>query len=266
MNTNLFRLKIKEANRLFKMENQSVKTVNLKRKFTLGDTEIHALRGVDLEISKGEFIVILGPSGSGKTTLLNMIGGIDLPSEGDVFIEENKISDFSLTKLSKYRREKVGWIFQFFNLIPSLSAWENVGLALELADDPDKKNNKKLREKSEKILDQVGLGDKVDRFPSQLSGGEQQRVAIARALVKNPAIVVADEPTGNLDWSTGQVIADLLKKMNSDLGTTFLVVSHDISITKYADRVYHLRDGKIIDVEENGTNKQALPVSKKVMG
>jgi len=251
---------------MFKMELQSVKIVNLERTFVLGDTEVNALQGVDLEISKGEFIVILGPSGSGKTTLLNMIGGIDFPSEGEVFIEENLISDYSLTQLSKYRREKVGWIFQFFNLIPSLSAWENVGLALELADDPDKKDKKKIKERSAKILEQVGLGEKIDRFPSQLSGGEQQRVAIARALVKNPAIVVADEPTGNLDWSTGQVIADLLKKMNSDLKTTFLVVSHDISITKYADRVYHLRDGKIIDVEENGSNNQALPVSKKVIG
>ena len=244
---------------------QTVKTANLKRTFKLGDTEVHALRGIDLEIKKGEFIVILGPSGSGKTTLLNMIGGIDIPSEGDVIIDNEKISGFSLTQLSKYRREKVGWIFQFFNLIPSLSAWENVGLALELADDPDKKNKKKIRERAVKILEQVGLGEKVDRFPSQLSGGEQQRVAIARALVKNPAVVVADEPTGNLDWSTGQKIADLLKKMNSELGNTFLVVSHDISITTYADRVYHLRDGKIIQVEENGTNHQKLPISKKVM-
>lgn len=244
---------------------QAVKTTNLKRTFRLGDTDVHALQGVDLEISKGEFIVILGPSGSGKTTLLNMIGGIDLPTEGTVIVDQHEISDYSLTKLSKYRRQKVGWIFQFFNLIPSLSAWENVGLALELADDPDKKNKKKIRERSVEMLELVGLGEKVDRFPSQLSGGEQQRVAIARALVKNPAIIVADEPTGNLDWSTGQKIADLLKKMNSELGNTFLVVSHDISITTYADRVYHLRDGKIIEVEENGTNHQKLPISKKVM-
>lgn len=241
--------------------NVAVKVQNLERVFKLGDTDVHALRGIDLEIKKGEFIVILGPSGSGKTTLLNMIGGIDLPTDGDVKVEEESISKHNLTNLATYRRKKVGWIFQFFNLIPSLSAWENVGLAIELTDDPDRKHKDKVRARAVQMLEHVGLGEKVDRFPSQLSGGEQQRVAIARALVKHPTIVVADEPTGNLDWSTGQVIADLLKKMNQELGITFIVVSHDISITKYADRVFHLRDGKIQNVEHNG----AEPTIKKVM-
>jgi putative ABC transport system ATP-binding protein len=246
------------------MSNTAVKVTELHRSFKLGDTDVQALRGIDLEIKPGEFIVILGPSGSGKTTLLNMIGGIDLPTTGDVQVDEESISSYSLTNLSSYRRKKVGWIFQFFNLIPSLSAWENVGLAIELTDDPDRKDKNKIRARAEKMLTLVGLGEKIDRFPSQLSGGEQQRVAIARALVKNPSIVVADEPTGNLDWSTGQVIADLLKKMNHELGITFIVVSHDISITKYADRVYHLRDGKITNVELNGENKESHPDSKKV--
>lgn len=237
----------------------AVQITDLQRVFKLGDTDVHALRGIDLEIKTGEFIVILGPSGSGKTTLLNMIGGIDIPSNGDIKIYDEAISKYSLTKLSTFRRRKVGWIFQFFNLIPSLSAWENVGLAIELTNDPDRKNKHKVRDRAVKMLEQVGLGEKVDRFPSQLSGGEQQRVAIARALVKHPEIVVADEPTGNLDWSTGQVIADLLKKMNHEMGITFIVVSHDISITKYADRVYHLRDGKINTVEENNE-----PSAKKV--
>lgn len=250
---------------MLKMSEYAVKGSNITRKFQLGDTEVHALQGIDLVVKKGEFIVILGPSGSGKTTLLNMIGGIDHPTSGEIFIGDQKISDFSLTQLSKYRRENVGWIFQFFNLIPSLSAWENVGLALELADDPDKKDKKKIREKAVRMLAQVGLSEKIDRFPSQLSGGEQQRVAIARALVKHPSIVVADEPTGNLDWTTGQAIADVLKKMNHELGTTFLVVSHDISITKYADRVYHLRDGKVLNVEEGDKLDHMMPQAKKVM-
>lgn len=239
---------------------EEIQIHSLQRSFKLGETKVDALRGIDLEIGKGEFIVILGPSGSGKTTLLNMIGGIDKPSSGDVIIDGEKISDYSLTNLSTYRRKKVGWIFQFFNLIPSLSAWENVGLAIELTDDPDHKNKHKVHERAVEMLKLVGLGEKVDRFPSQLSGGEQQRVAIARALVKHPSLVVADEPTGNLDWSTGQNIADILKKLNHELNTTFIVVSHDISITKYADRVYHLRDGKIQTVQTADE-----PTAKKVM-
>ncbi|MHA2364901.1 MAG: ABC transporter ATP-binding protein [Candidatus Hodarchaeales archaeon] len=246
-------------------EKIAVKTKDLARIFKLGDTEVHALRGIDLDIRDGEFAVVLGPSGSGKTTLLNQIGGIDFPTEGTIEVQGATLDEFSLTDLARYRRQKVGWIFQFFNLIPSLSAWENVGLALELADD-----NENVRERCVKMLENVGLGDKIDRFPSQLSGGEQQRVAIARALVKKPEIVVADEPTGNLDWTTGQTIADLMKKMNQDLGSTFIVVSHDISITEHADRVFHLRDGKIIEVEDkrgNGsktTGSSEAPTRKKV--
>ncbi|MFX0211618.1 MAG: ABC transporter ATP-binding protein [Candidatus Hodarchaeota archaeon] len=217
---------------------------DIHREFTMGDHIVHALRGISMEVYEGEFVVVLGPSGSGKTTLLNQIGGIDSPSRGIVEVMGENITKLGSAQLSEYRRNKVGWIFQFFNLIPSLRVWENVALALEF-----KGERKELRERAYKILEAVGLGDKIQRFPSQLSGGEQQRVAIARALVKNPKIVVADEPTGNLDFVTGQKIADLMKDLNNKFGGTYIVVSHDVSITEKADRVFHLRDGRIESVE-----------------
>ncbi|MHA2054183.1 MAG: ABC transporter ATP-binding protein [Candidatus Hodarchaeales archaeon] len=219
---------------------------NVHRNFHIGEITIQALRGINMEIHEGEFVVVLGPSGSGKTTLLNQIGGIDSPSEGSVKIHGEEITDWKSGKLSEYRRKKVGWIFQFFNLIPSLRTWENVALALEF-----KGERKDMKKISCEILEAVGLGDKTDRFPSQLSGGEQQRVAIARALVKNPEIIVADEPTGNLDFVTGQKIADLMKELNEKLGGTYIVVSHDLSITEKADRVFHLRDGQIVSIEDD---------------
>ncbi|MFX0203514.1 MAG: ABC transporter ATP-binding protein [Candidatus Hodarchaeota archaeon] len=228
---------------------------NIYREFTMGDYIVHAIRGVSMEVFEGEFVVVLGPSGSGKTTLLNQIGGIDSPTKGTVEVMGERITELRHAQLSEYRRTKVGWIFQFFNLIPSLRAWENVGLALEFAGD-----RKGLRERSCRMLEAVGLGDKTFRFPSQLSGGEQQRVAIARALVKDPEIVVADEPTGNLDFVTGQKIADLMKELNKTFGGTYIVVSHDLSITEKADRVFHLRDGQIESVEDRPSTKQ----SKKV--
>lgn len=231
-----------------------IKANDVKRSFKLGEVEVKALRGIDLEISKGEFLVILGPSGSGKTTLLNVLGGIDTPSSGTVTVDGNDISKYGEQKLSAYRRETVGWIFQFFNLIPSLTAIENVALALEMAQD-----TRDMMERSRHALELVGIPDKAHMFPSQLSGGEQQRIAIARALVKSPNIVLADEPTGNLDWSTGKNIAALMRKLNRDKGITFIVVSHDISITDVADRVIGLKDGKI------SKEKISVPGSKKVM-
>ncbi|UCE15192.1 MAG: ABC transporter ATP-binding protein [Candidatus Heimdallarchaeota archaeon] len=219
---------------------------DVHREFTLGDHIVQALRGVSMEIYEGEFVVVLGPSGSGKTTLLNQIGGIDSPTKGTVTIKGDEITKWKAGELGYYRRHNVGWIFQFFNLIPSLRAWENTGLALEFSGD-----RKDLKERACKMLEAVGLGDKVDRFPSQLSGGEQQRVAIARALVKNPSIVVADEPTGNLDFITGQKIANLMNHLNKTFGGTYIVVSHDLSITEKADRVFHLRDGRIESVEDH---------------
>jgi putative ABC transport system ATP-binding protein len=213
----------------------------VKRTYELGEVKVNALRGVDLDVKRGEVLVILGPSGSGKTTLLNILGGIDTPTTGSVTVNHVNIEGYKEKQLSKFRRENVGWIFQFFNLIPSLTASENVALALEMARDTDK-----MMERSRETLALVGIADKADMFPSQLSGGEQQRVAIARALVKKPKIVLADEPTGNLDWETGQKIADLMKTLNSQEGITFVIVSHDISIAQIADRVIHLRDGKIL--------------------
>lgn len=213
----------------------------VKRTYELGEVKVNALQGIDLDVKRGEVLVILGPSGSGKTTLLNILGGIDTPTAGSVTVNHLNIEGYKEKQLSKFRRENVGWIFQFFNLIPSLTAIENVALALEMARDTDK-----MMERSHETLALVGIADKADMFPSQLSGGEQQRVAIARALVKKPKMVLADEPTGNLDWETGQKIADLMKTLNTQEGITFVIVSHDISIAQVADRVIHLRDGKII--------------------
>jgi putative ABC transport system ATP-binding protein len=221
---------------------------NLHRDFTLGDHIVHALRGISMEVYEGEFVVVLGPSGSGKTTLLNQIGGIDSPTKGSIKIRGEEITQWGAGKLGKYRRNSVGWIFQFFNLIPSLRAWENVALALEFKGD-----RKNIKKRASVMLEAVGLRDKTERFPSQLSGGEQQRVAIARALVKNPEIIVADEPTGNLDYITGQKIADLMKNLNEEFGGTYIVVSHDISITKKANRVFHLLDGQIESVENHSS-------------
>ncbi|MFX0016736.1 MAG: ABC transporter ATP-binding protein [Candidatus Hodarchaeota archaeon] len=230
-------------------EQPALVLMDVHRDFVLGETIVHALCGVTLEVFEGEFVVILGPSGSGKTTLLNQIGGIDSPTKGFIKIKGEEITQWGPAKLSEYRRHKVGWIFQFFNLIPSLRVWENVGLALEFKGD-----HKNVKERSCKILEAVGLGDKVNRFPSQLSGGEQQRVAIARALVKNPDIIVADEPTGNLDFITGKKIADLLKQLNKESHGTYIIVSHDVNMTKIAERVFHLRDGKIVSSNEQIAN------------
>jgi putative ABC transport system ATP-binding protein len=205
-------------------------------------------------VKRGEFLVILGPSGSGKTTLLNCLGGIDSPTAGTIKVEGESIGSYKESKLSEYRRNKVGWIFQFFNLIPSLTAAENVALALEMSGD-----RKDMMDRSREALSLVGIPDKANMFPSQLSGGEQQRVAIARALVKKPKIVLADEPTGNLDWVTGQKIAGLMRDLNKKEGITFVIVSHDTSITGVADRVVHLMDGQISKQKFND------PARKKVM-
>jgi len=245
-----------------------VQTKNLTRVFEFGESLIHALNGVNLDVEQGEFIAILGPSGAGKTTLLNMIGGIDHPTGGEIIVDGEHVEKYSNKELNTYRREKIGWIFQFFNIVDSLRAWENVGLAREFQ---GIKNKDQIKKEAFAILERVGLKGKETRFPSQLSGGEQQRVAIARALIKKPILVVADEPTGNLDFVTGQKIAELMKELNEKEGVTFIVVSHDISITKYAKRVYHLKSGKIEKVEKNQPGAQTSqkisqkPFTKKVI-
>jgi len=228
-------------------KNLFIDAKKLKKTYSMGEIEVNALRGVDLQIESGEFIVILGPSGSGKTTLLNILGGIDTPTSGMVRVQGKDIGKFKEKQLSDYRRETVGWVFQFFNLIPSLTAVENVGLALELSHE-----NENKMERAQKTLDIVGIGDKTNMFPSQLSGGQQQRVAIARALVKKPKIVLADEPTGNLDQVTSEKIANMMKDINKKEGVTFVVVSHEKSITRVADRVIHIHDGKISKEEAGG--------------
>ena len=218
----------------------------IEKEYKIANKPYKVLKGINLEINEGEFALILGPSGSGKTTLLNLIGGIDLPTSGSVLINGRDITKLSNKELSHYRAQVVGWVFQFFNLVPSLTALENVCLGLELA-----KLRDDMEAKSTSILQVLGLGDYLDRFPSELSGGQQQRVAMARALVKNPAVIIADEPTGNLDSKTSIQVIKTMQALNRDKGVTFVVVSHDESLKDAADHIFHLRDGQIFK-EVNG--------------
>lgn len=215
---------------------------DVAKTYQMGKVEVPALKRADLIVQRGDFMVILGPSGSGKTTLLNLIGGIDAPTTGNIIIDGVSLSNFSEKDLTEYRRTKIGFVFQFFNLIPTLTAKENVELAAELVENP--------RDTSE-VLSLVGLADKADRFPSELSGGEQQRVAIARALVKNPPILLCDEPTGELDNETGRRILSVLRRINREEGRTVVFVTHNSAIAQMADKVVRLRDGEIHRVEHN---------------
>jgi putative ABC transport system ATP-binding protein len=209
--------------------------------YTLGGETVHALRDVTLDIPPGEFVVVEGPSGSGKTTLLNLIGGLEPVDTGRIDIDGQDIAAADDAALTRYRRRQVGLIFQFFNLIPTLTALENVRFAAELVGD-------QAADPAE-VLDQVGLGDRLHHYPGQLSGGQQQRVAIARALVKNPALVLADEPTGSLDAHTGQEVLTVMRRLNRERGQTFLVVTHNTAIGQMADRVVRLGSGTIHDVQ-----------------
>ncbi len=213
--------------------------------YRMGEVEVHALNHTDLLIRKGEFVVILGPSGSGKTTLLNMLGGIDTPTSGRIVIDGEDISTATQRELTLFRREKVGFVFQFFNLIPTLTAEENVRFAIQLASRDGVPPSRGARE----LLESVGLGDRLQHFPSQLSGGEQQRVAVARALAKDPVMLLGDEPTGNLDFHTGKLVLRALKDVNAQGGKTVIVVTHNSPIAQVADRVLHLRDGGIAQEE-----------------
>ena len=207
-----------------------------------GEVAVRALRSVDLEIWPEEFVVLLGPSGSGKTTLLNLIGGIEPASGGEILVDGRDVSALDEEGRTAFRRETVGFIFQFFNLIPTLTAEENVELVAELGDGADR---------SEEMLRRVGLGDRVDHFPAQLSGGEQQRVAVARALAGGPHVLLGDEPTGALDLETGRTVLGLLHELSHELHQTVLLVTHNASIARMADRVLHLRDGEIVGDERN---------------
>ena len=218
---------------------------DVKREFQVGEIVVRALRGVDVIINQGEFVVILGPSGSGKTTLLNQLGGIDKPTSGTVKVNGIDITEYSDKKMTEHRRGEIGWIFQFHNLIPSLTSTENVQLALEMMG--EKKDQK---ERAVEALKAVGLEEELDRFPSQLSGGQQQRVAVARALVKRPKIITADEPTGNLDKKTGHAITHLMHKICKDENITFCVVTHDPAMRSIADRLLIMDDGILYESKE----------------
>jgi putative ABC transport system ATP-binding protein len=217
---------------------------DVSKTYRMGDVDVHALRQVSLDLFEGEFVVLLGPSGSGKSTLLNILGGLDLPSSGQVWFRDRALTHASDAVLTGFRRESVGFIFQFYNLIPSLTAQENVALVTEIARRPFT---------PAEALEMVGLGDRLDHFPSQLSGGEQQRVAIARAIAKRPEVLLCDEPTGALDVQTGKLVLEVLARANRDLGTTTAVITHNAGIAAMADRVISMRSGQIAQVQTNRT-------------
>ncbi len=223
----------------------AVRAEGLTKTYGTGETAVHALRGVTFEIPKGEFVVVLGPSGSGKTTLLNLIGALEAPTSGTIIADGTELTDLDEDRRTDYRLHSVGFVFQFYNLVPSLTALENVALIAELLDDDAEAT-------SRKVLDAVGLGDRLDHFPGQLSGGEQQRVSIARGLVKDPPLLLCDEPTGALDVETGVKILELLKRTTED-DRSVLLVTHNSTIARMAHRVFRLRDGEIVSVEENPT-------------
>ena len=220
------------------------KTTGLTKVYGEGNAAVHALRGVDLEIPNGEMVVLLGASGSGKSTLLNIIGGLDRATDGKVLFQDLDLTKLSDDRLTLYRRDHVGFVFQFYNLMPSLTAYENVQLVTEIAQDPME---------PEEALALVGLSDRAHHFPAQMSGGEQQRVAIARAIAKNPNVLFCDEPTGALDSTTGRVVLEVLRDVNERLGATLLIVTHAANTAAMADRVVHFADGQIREVVINET-------------
>jgi len=214
----------------------------LSKTYQMGEVQVRALQDLDLTVYRGEFIVLLGPSGSGKSTLLNILGGLDRPSSGSARFAEHELTGASDAELTRYRREHVGFVFQFYNLIPSLTCRENVELVTDIADHPMP---------ADEALRLVGLEHRMDHFPSQLSGGEQQRVAIARAIVKRPEVLLCDEPTGALDYVTGKLVLEVIERINRELGTTAIVITHNAAIAGMADRVLHLGDGRIQRVDVN---------------
>jgi putative ABC transport system ATP-binding protein len=220
--------------------------------YRVGDVDVHALRGVDLDLHQGELLVLLGPSGSGKSTLLNILGGLDVPTSGTVRYRDRDLTSSDDAGLTSYRREHVGFVFQFYNLIPSLTARENTALVTEIATNPME---------PEEALRIVGLGERLDHFPAQLSGGEQQRVAIARAIAKRPDVLLCDEPTGALDVHTGIVVLEAIERVSRELGTTTAVITHNAVIASMADRVITLSDGRIASVQQNETKAAAASLS-----
>ena len=227
-------------------QTQPTKTVfhtkDVTKTYMMGEVRVNALHGINLNIHSGELVVLLGPSGSGKSTLLNILGGLDTPTDGLVHFKDQDLFGSDEERLTLCRREHVGFVFQFYNLIPSLTARENVSLVTELSANPMT---------PEEALELVGLSDRIDHFPAQLSGGEQQRVSIARAISKRPDVLLCDEPTGALDFKTGRVVLEAIEKVNRELGTTTIIITHNASITGMANRIITMRDGTILSDEEN---------------
>jgi len=233
------------------MEQNIVRTRDVTKVYKMGKVEVHALRGVSLEIRAGEYISIMGPSGSGKTTLFNMVGGLDKPSDGKVYIEEVDVAQLDAYELAWLRCRKIGYIFQTFNIIPVMTALENVTLPMVFAG----LTTDEARDKGVELLARVGLGDRLSHKPFELSGGQQQRVAVARAMANDPTLLLADEPTGNLDIKTGTEIIELLQQMNKEDGVTIISATHDHKMLSASDRIVWIRDGKIDRIEDRGDVK-----------
>ena len=223
-------------------EKDFVKLKNVTKIYQMGEVQIRAVDGIDFSIDKGEFVVVVGPSGAGKTTVLNILGGMDKASGGEVLVDGKDIAGYSQKQLTGYRRNDIGFVFQFYNLVPNLTALENVELALQISRNP-------LDAKT--VMQEVGLGDRLNNFPAQLSGGEQQRVSIARALAKNPKLLLCDEPTGVLDYQTGKAILKLLQDMCRERGMTVIVITHNSALTPMADRVIRIKNGKVSEMHRN---------------
>ena len=224
------------------LQNSYVKIDKVSKIYNMGEVEIRAVDNISFEISKGEFVVVVGPSGAGKTTVLNILGGMDTATKGNVFVDGSNIAKYNSHQLTTYRRDDIGFVFQFYNLVPNLTALENVELAMQICKNPlDAK----------KVLCEVGLEDRMGNFPAQLSGGEQQRVSIARALAKNPKLLLCDEPTGALDYQTGKAILKLLQDMCREKGMTVIVITHNSALTPMADRVIHIKNGTVSAMELN---------------
>lgn len=224
------------------MDGVVLRVSEVSKRYIMGEVTVDALRHVSADFRAGELVVLLGTSGSGKSTLLNIIGGLDVPSEGRIFFHGREMTSATEQELTAYRRESIGFVFQFYNLISSLTALENVQMVTEISRNPMP---------PEEALRLVGLADRMHHFPSQLSGGQQQRVAIARAVAKKPELLLCDEPTGALDYETGKLVLEVIRKVNEELGTTTLVITHNVSIAAMADTVVHMRSGEITEVERN---------------
>ena len=224
------------------MTNEFIKLEKVRKTYKMGEIEIHALDGVEFSILEGEFVIVVGPSGAGKTTVLNILGGMDTASDGAVFVANTDIAHYNEKQLTKYRRDEIGFVFQFYNLVQNLTAKENVELATQICMEPLE---------AESVLREVGLGERMYNFPAQLSGGEQQRVAIARALAKNPQLLLCDEPTGALDYQTGKSILKLLQDTCRERRMTVVVITHNSALVPMADRVIKIKNGKVHDIKKN---------------